>query len=61
MEGVPDRRRAGIVFAHAGVRSLADMVVADLTGASMIDFIAHILGHATTKLLSSRRRLMLFI
>ncbi|CAM6086720.1 unnamed protein product [Calypogeia fissa] len=46
--GIPDRRRADIVFSRAGVQSLADVVVADPTGASMVSSAAHISGHAAS-------------
>ncbi|CAM6102357.1 unnamed protein product [Calypogeia fissa] len=48
VDGIPDRRRADIVFSRAGVRALADVVVADPTGASMVSSAAHIPGHATS-------------
>ncbi|CAM6100549.1 unnamed protein product [Calypogeia fissa] len=48
IDGIPDRRWADIVFSRAGVRSLADMVVADPTGASMVSSAAHIPGHAAS-------------
>ncbi|CAM6110377.1 unnamed protein product [Calypogeia fissa] len=46
VDGIPDRRRADIVFSRAGVQSLADVVVADPTGASMVSSAAHISVHA---------------
>ncbi|CAM6087761.1 unnamed protein product [Calypogeia fissa] len=48
VDGIPDRRRADIVFSRAGVRALADVVVADPTGASMVSSAAHIPGHAAS-------------
>ncbi|CAM6129870.1 unnamed protein product [Calypogeia fissa] len=48
VDGIPDRRRADIVFLQAGVRALADVVVADPTGASMVSSAAHIPGHAAS-------------
>ncbi|CAM6087665.1 unnamed protein product [Calypogeia fissa] len=50
VDGIPDRRRADIVFSRAGVWALADMVVADPTGASMVSLAAHVpaRGSATT-------------
>ncbi|CAM6107165.1 unnamed protein product [Calypogeia fissa] len=48
VDGIPNRRRADIVFLRAGVRALADMVVMDPTGASMVSSAAHITGHATS-------------
>ncbi|CAM6107375.1 unnamed protein product [Calypogeia fissa] len=48
VDDIPDRRRADIVFSQAGVQSLADVVVADPTGASMVSSAAHISGHAAS-------------
>ncbi|CAM6098052.1 unnamed protein product [Calypogeia fissa] len=48
VDGILDRRRADIVFSWAGVRALADVVVADPTGASMAVSAAHIPGHAAS-------------
>ncbi|CAM6108831.1 unnamed protein product [Calypogeia fissa] len=48
VDGIPDRRRADIFFSQAGVRSLADVVVADPTRASMVSSIGHIPGHAAS-------------
>ncbi|CAM6088894.1 unnamed protein product [Calypogeia fissa] len=48
IDGISDRRRADIVFSWAGVRALADVVVADPTGASMVSSAAHIPGHAAS-------------
>ncbi|CAM6093049.1 unnamed protein product [Calypogeia fissa] len=45
-DDIPDRRRADIVYSWAGVRALADMVVADPTRASRVSLAAHIPGHA---------------
>ncbi|CAM6103962.1 unnamed protein product [Calypogeia fissa] len=48
VDGILDTRRADIVFLRAGVRALADVVVADPTGASMVSSAAHIPGHAAS-------------
>ncbi|CAM6084321.1 unnamed protein product [Calypogeia fissa] len=46
VDGIPDRRRADIVFLRAGVRALANVVVVDPMGASMVASAAHNRGHA---------------
>ncbi|CAM6086568.1 unnamed protein product [Calypogeia fissa] len=38
----------GIVFSRAGVQALADVVMVDPTGASMVSSATHILGHAAS-------------
>ncbi|CAM6103094.1 unnamed protein product [Calypogeia fissa] len=48
IDGIPDRRRVDIVFSRAGMRALADVVVADPTRASMVSSTAHISGHAAS-------------
>ncbi|CAM6126106.1 unnamed protein product [Calypogeia fissa] len=42
VHGIPDRRWEDIVLSQAGVGALADVVVADPTGASMVSSAAHI-------------------
>ncbi|CAM6096723.1 unnamed protein product [Calypogeia fissa] len=46
VDGIPDQRRADIVFSRAGVQALVDVVVADPMGASMVLSAAHIPRHA---------------
>ncbi|CAM6084315.1 unnamed protein product [Calypogeia fissa] len=48
VDGILDRRRTDIVFSQAGVRALADVVVADPMVASMVSSAVHIPGHATS-------------
>ncbi|CAM6097003.1 unnamed protein product [Calypogeia fissa] len=48
VDGIPDWRQADIGFLRAGVRALADVVVADPMGANMVSSVAHIPGHAAS-------------
>ncbi|CAM6108781.1 unnamed protein product [Calypogeia fissa] len=45
VDGIPDWRRADIVFSQAGVQTLVDVVVPDPMGASIVSLAAHIFGH----------------
>ncbi|CAM6092124.1 unnamed protein product [Calypogeia fissa] len=47
-DGIRDRRRVDGVFSWARVQALADVVVADPMGASMVSLAAHIPGHAAS-------------
>ncbi|CAM6117876.1 unnamed protein product [Calypogeia fissa] len=48
VDGILVRRHADIVFSRVKVWALADVVVADPMGASMVLSAAHILGHGVS-------------